>query len=146
MVIPRVSREEPSSDVPAPWAALPFEIRSPKLLPVTRHVVGLLVVLAVLHVNVVRADIACGMHDAAPSTGHEGMQHGTELPADDGSCDEPAMSDCCQAVLSCAPALEPGEASAASRTTRIPHRTIATAVGQRPASRSTAPEPPPPKA
>ena len=116
-----------------------------------KRVLALVLLLPLVHLNVARADVACGKHqtsDAATDakadahaahTGH-GAQH--DAPASDASCDGPAQSDCWSCGL------------AAWRID--PSFTIALAdmpAGQRyaaprfePLSTTAAPEPPPPRA
>lgn len=128
----------------SPALALPFIPGSPKLRHVTRRLIALVIAFAMLHLSVARADAVCEMHGhGAPATSHEGMQH--DVPAEDASCETPLSPDCCQAVVSCAPVLDLSESRSVANTA-IVHMAIAAAVIERPQSRSTAPEPPPPKA
>lgn len=100
-----------------------------------------------LHLSVARVDAACAMHDgAAPESSHDGMQHGDGgAPAEQAPCDTPSAPECCQALASCASILSVAE-GADGVTPLIVHATIAAAASERPFSRSSAPEPPPPKA
>jgi hypothetical protein len=82
-------------------------------------------------------------HDA-PAGDHEGMDHGAGATTEETPCDTP-LSECCRALVSCAPILSFSEARPVADLP-IVHVTIAAAVIERPLSRSTAPEPPPPKA
>ena len=111
-----------------------------------RRTVALLLALAMLHLNVERADAACAKHQDAPAADHEGMQHGADAPADQTPCETPASPDCCQALASCAPVLGIDAGSTTISSSTIVPMTIVAAVIERPLSRSTAPEPPPPKA
>jgi hypothetical protein len=126
---------------------LPFGPGLLRLRAVIRRLVSLLLAVAMLHLTVARVDAACAMHDgAATQSSHEGMQHGdADAPAEKAPCETPAAPDCCQALASCAPVLSIAE-GADVITPLIVHATIAAAVSERPLSRSTAPEPPPPKA
>ena len=111
-----------------------------------RRLVAPLLAFAMLHLNVARVDATCAMHDHdAASTSHAGMQHDAGAPAEETACETPASPECCLALASCAPTLGADEEST-SVTAAIVHMTIAAAVTERPLSRSTAPEPPPPKA
>lgn len=101
---------------------------------------------AVLHLTVARADAACAMQDHdAPAPSHAGMQHDAPAPADEAPCEAPLSSDCCHAVLSCAPVLTVSEGHFMADPA-IVHASILPAVFEQPSSRSKAPEPPPPKA
>lgn len=112
-----------------------------------RRLIALLLAFALLHLSVGRVDAACAMHGRdAPATGHEGMQHDGAAPADETPCQTPVSPDCCQALASCAPMLSMDDGSDTITAPAIVHVTIAAAVSERPLSRSTAPEPPPPKA
>jgi len=83
-------------------------------------------------------------HDDAPAADHEGMDHGAGATTEETSCETP-LSECCQALVSCAPLLSVSEARPVEDLP-IVHATVVSAVIERPVSRSTAPEPPPPKA
>ncbi|HET9452938.1 MAG TPA: hypothetical protein VFO66_01540 [Gemmatimonadaceae bacterium] len=99
---------------------------------------------SVLHLSVVPAAGACSMHDASvPAAGHEGMDHGDGTPQP--PCHAPGAAEC-QIPASCTPTLSAIEVSGSMAAPAIAHVTIAAAVTERPLSRSTAPEPPPPKA
>jgi hypothetical protein len=113
---------------------------------VIRRLIALLLAVAMLHLNVERADAACALHHDAPAAGHEGMQHGAEAPVDETPCETPASPDCCAALASCAPVLGLDASSVTISSAAIVPMTIVAAVIERPLSRSTAPEPPPPKA
>lgn len=108
------------------------------------------VVLAftMLHLTVALANADCSMHEHDAAAGaHAGMHHdGGHAPAEKTPCDTPVAPKCCQALVSCAPILAIDEGSEVVTTVAIAHAPIAAAVSERPLSRSTAPEPPPPKA
>ena len=110
-----------------------------------RRLAALLLATAVFHLSVARADAACAMpqHDA-PAADHEGMDHGAGPTTEETSCETP-LSECCQALVSCAPTLSFSEARLVTDLPTV-HMTVVSAVIERPLSRSTAPEPPPPKA
>ena len=110
-----------------------------------RRPIALLLALVMLHLTVARADAVCAMHHEAPATAHEGMDHGG-APAEKAPCDAPMSAEYCQTLASCAPVLSLNEALGAIAAPAIVPTTIALAVVERPLSRSTAPEPPPPKA
>jgi hypothetical protein len=114
---------------------------------VIRPLVALLLAVAMLHLSVARVDAECAMHDVAPAgSDHAGMDHGEgNAPAEETPCDTPSSPDCCQSLASCAPVLSIAE-GADVIAPLIVHATISAAVIERPLSRSTAPEPPPPKA
>src|SRR5688572_6642601 len=100
-----------------------------------------------LHLDVARADAACAMHgEGAPAASHEGMDHHAGAPADEAPCDRPDSPQSCQSFASCAPAVSVTEEAGTTLSPAIVHVTITPAVAERPLSRSTAPEPPPPKA
>lgn len=112
---------------------------------VIRRLTALLLASAVLHLSVARADADCDMHTHdAPATGHEGMHHDASAPAEDEQC-ETVASDCCLALLSCAPMLRVSEVAMTSDSP-LARVAILQAVIELPLSRTTAPEPPPPKA
>ena len=125
---------------------LPFAVRAYRLRHVMRRLVALLLALALLHLNVERVDAACATHHPAPAAGHEGMHHDGSAPTERTPCDTPVSSDCCQALASCASVLSLDAGSDTMASPAIVPLTIAAAVSERPLSRSTAPEPPPPKA
>ena len=121
---------------------------------IARHAAAAALSLALLHLNVVRADAACGSHPAdrsataaaAPAADHH-SHHDATAPApqsDEEQCDAPQARDCCAAVASCAIAFDAGmreDASALDATAGA----IATPVVTAPPSVSNAPEPPPPR-
>lgn len=107
-----------------------------------------------LHLNVVRADVACAAHGTSSAqdvpTQHDmaGMHGGDDSRSDSGAeqadCETPAQRDCCQAVTSCSPVLGFGVETVIAE--RIPtHDSAGTRYTTHPLSRSTAPEPPPPR-
>ena len=109
-----------------------------------RRLAALLLATSVLHFSVVPAAAACSMHESSvPAAGHEGMDHGDDEPQ--APCHAPGAPDC-QVPASCTPTLSIIEESGTMVSPAIAHVTIAPAVTERPLSRSTAPEPPPPKA
>jgi hypothetical protein len=120
-----------------------------------RHFTALGIAALMLHLNVVRADVACATHQApagqdAPMQHHMGAMGGShagdlsEGIADDADCETPAQKDCCQAVTSCSPALGFGVETQIAGW--VPsHGAAGAFFSTRPLSRSTAPEPPPPR-
>ena len=119
---------------------------------------GLLLSAFMLHLNLVRADVTCASHSGAPTrhASHESaaMHHDAAARGDhgvtdhgiteDASCETPVLGDCCPAVSSCAPVI--GMLSGSDASAILPwHHTIAPAVQLRLHTRSTAPEPPPPR-
>jgi hypothetical protein len=113
-----------------------------------RRFAAFAVALTMLHLNTVRADAACATHeDAAADAGgtHDGMSHETDAPAEQAPCDAPAQQDCCLAFAACSVVLS-AEASALVDVSVSHPASVVAGISERPASRSTAPEPPPPKA
>jgi hypothetical protein len=118
-----------------------------------RHAVAAVLSLALLHLNVVRADAACGSHPAAtsapaavvPAADHHAHHDAPPAPqSDEEQCDAPQARDCCAAVASCAIAFDAGmrEGESASDGSA---RAIAPPVVTAPLSVNAAPEPPPPR-
>lgn len=114
---------------------------------------------SLLHLNVVRADVACSHHEAdsapAQQAGHPVLPHHdvaeTTTPPSDGHtehptpCDTPTQTDCCQALASCTP----GMAITAEMFVAInglPHDDSIGAFIEMPLGRVTTPDPPPPRA
>jgi hypothetical protein len=125
-----------------------------------RRLAGLALAAALLHLNLVRADVACGNHEQAENAGHgaHAMDHDGKKSADavhhggapdvappDESCDTPIQSDCCQALASCSPAFG-GDVAPTIRSFGRVHAVATSALIEIPRSRVTTPDPPPPKA
>ncbi len=130
---------------------LPFAGWVNRLRCVTlRRLAAFAIALTMLHLNMVRADGACAAHaghSAASenSLSHEGMSHEAGMQTDQAPCETPSQPDCCQALASCAPVLAMDARSEVAAGV-AQHVAMIAAFNQQPASRSTAPEPPPPKA
>jgi predicted NBD/HSP70 family sugar kinase len=124
---------------------------------VIRQLIGAALAASLLHLNVERADLVCATHherpEAAPAQpehphgGHHNAPHaaGDHAASSAESCETPAQPDCCQALVSCSTLLGLDDAGSLSAPAE-PHDVTVAALQNRPASRNTAPEPPPPKA
>jgi hypothetical protein len=117
-----------------------------------KRIAALLLAIPLLQLNALRAEIACGRHDAANHTevvAHEGAhanhapQQGTHTQEE--SSDVPAQSECCQALASCSLAFGM-DAVASSTATPKGRDTLIVALTDIPLSRIAPPDPPPPKA
>jgi hypothetical protein len=123
-----------------------------------RHTVATVLSLALLHLNVVRADAACGAHPAdtstpaavEPAADHHAEHHAHHdaaipaPPSDEEQCDAPQARDCCAAVATCAIAFDAGTCERES-VFDVAASAIAAPVVTAPLSVSAAPEPPPPR-
>jgi hypothetical protein len=121
---------------------------------IARSAVAAALSLALLHLNLARADAACGSHPAADSapatvtaTVDHHAHHEATVPApasDDEECDAPQTRDCCAAVASCAIALDVDTRESAvvsdATTGAIAPRLVTAPIRVR-----NAPEPPPPR-
>jgi len=107
-----------------------------------------------LHLNVVRADVACAAHDASPrpdmsaphdmAAVHSGHDGGPSDDAEESDCETPAQNDCCQAVTPCSPVVGLGAERQAAEW--IPtHDAAGARYSTHPLTRNSAPEPPPPR-
>jgi|SRR5436190_23085539 len=116
-----------------------------------------------LHLNVVKADLACASHAHGASShgpsSHADQEHasaashpmsmhheqavGSAVGSTE-SCDAPVQADCCQALVTCSVA--PGlNVTASSMSAPMSHDVVPAAPQTAPLSRNGAPEPPPPK-
>lgn len=142
--------------------ALPFKFSTARLSRVRlQHFAALALAASLLHLNVVRADIACGTHDhaglpdhaagpqavehkdgAAPVLIHDGGPH---VAANDQPCETPVQPQCCQALASCSPVF--GAATESAIGHYLPPGGVAlAALITLPLSLIATPDPPPPKA
>jgi hypothetical protein len=127
---------------------------------VIRGLIAVALGASMLHLNVARADRACATHvhgAGAHAQQGEHASHGTMrhhaspshaqhgVTADE-SCDTPAQADCCEAVVSCSVALGLDDSVRPATGVALHANLIAAAPQRAPASRTTAPEPPPPRA
>jgi hypothetical protein len=126
-----------------------------------RRFAALALVTSLLHLNLVRADIACAGDELEHDTPHGTMDHathdghvaaaadhlaGTHEPASsDESCERPVQADCCQALASCSTAIG-GATEVAIGSVAPENRLAVAALIEIPLSRVTTPDPPPPKA
>lgn len=120
-----------------------------------RRIAALATATLLLRLNFVAVDLTCAQHSAAQpamSEHADGQHHGASGPMDGGktradasdSCDVPVRSECCQALASCSVTL--GSSSLTQADTAPLDQAAFLALGvDRPASRSHAPDPPPPK-
>jgi len=122
---------------------------------VIRRLAGVALGAFLLHLNVVRADLACATHshDASARMSHEhdapashGMSmHGEHTVDASTSCDAPLQADCCQTLVTCSVALGLGT-DTGMMSARAVHDVVHAVPQSAPTSRTGAPEPPPPKA
>ena len=115
-----------------------------------KRLFGAISMLLMLHLTLVGADVVCATHGAPkmPMAGGHMSHHQPPARSSHGGqkekCNTPASQDCCRALTSCAPTLDP-VTLVASRFLRLDAAHIAYRVDS-PLSRVTAPETPPPKA
>jgi len=120
-----------------------------------RRFVALGLAAFMLHLNVVRADVACAALDATPGDAmatqhdmagmHDSRDGGTTSGvANEADCETPAQKDCCQAVTSCSPVVGLGAERQVAEW--VPTHVAAGArYSTHPVTRNSAPEPPPPR-
>jgi hypothetical protein len=114
-----------------------------------RKLSGLLLMLTLANLAVASSDLVCakhaGGHQAAPESGAPDMDHhaGSDSP-ETHRCNLPARSDCCAAMISCAPSV-----SLAAAVTGFDAPTAHVAqpgsTDEVPLTRLIPPDPPPPK-
>jgi hypothetical protein len=116
-----------------------------------KRLFGAISMLLMLHLTLVGADVVCATHGAAkmPIAGDHMSHHGypaqsSQRGSQKEKCNTPVSQDCCRALTSCAPTLDP-VTLVASRFLPLDTATIAYRVDS-PLARVTAPETPPPRA
>lgn len=108
-----------------------------------------------LQLNAVRADVACATHevaaaedapaqDATPAHGHHDAEPPSGDAADESDCEMPAQNGCCQAMTSCAPSVGLGAETRVAEWSPV-HDASGARYSAHALTRSTAPEPPPPR-
>ncbi|MGH7679284.1 MAG: hypothetical protein ACRENU_12505 [Gemmatimonadaceae bacterium] len=116
-----------------------------------RRLVALALGTFMLHLNVERADFACGTHsDAATESrseqaaaAHHDHSASETSPAEKEPCRTPTQVECCQALVSCSGFTD---LSAIGELPLTTHRDGTIALAQRePSSLVRAPDPPPPR-
>jgi hypothetical protein len=112
-----------------------------------RQLTTCVIALALLNVNAARADASCATHDP-PATGmpvdvqeHPPGHH--DAPAEPEECQTPSQPECCLALAACSISL--GAASVQDARSMVDRAGAIAYLTQLPASRSSAPEPPPPR-
>jgi hypothetical protein len=127
-----------------------------------RRFAALALATSLLHLNLVRADVACAKHDHAGALGHGAADHTMEhhgvidaqvaherdaagLADREQSCETPSQPECCQALASCSPAFGADAESALSAHV-LSHDVAQAGLIEIPPSRVPTPDPPPPKA
>jgi len=120
-----------------------------------QRIAGLFVALLMLHLNLVRADVACALHGAGhaapsstrphPGPAHHGHGQSGGDQHHEKPCDTPTQADCCQALVSCS-LLVAVSHNGQSSSVPSAHDGVLAAIVSLPLSPIVPPDPPPPKA